>query len=62
MRSEAFSMKTHEFTLILSGVAKITPELADALYTATGGDIELNCATASRSWNSPGRRRRSAMP
>ncbi|MEX0701542.1 MAG: hypothetical protein WD069_05540 [Planctomycetales bacterium] len=55
-------MKTHEFTLILSGVAKITPELADALYTATGGDIELNCATASRSWNSPGRRRRSAMP
>ncbi|MEX1094944.1 MAG: hypothetical protein WED34_02785 [Planctomycetales bacterium] len=35
-------MKTHEFTLILSGVAKITPELADALYTATGGDIELN--------------------
>jgi len=30
------------FTLILSGVSEITPELADALYGATGGDIELN--------------------
>ncbi len=35
-------MKTHAFTLILSGVAEITPELADALYAATQGDIELN--------------------
>lgn len=35
-------MKTHFFTLILSGVAEITPELADALYAATHGDIELN--------------------
>ena len=35
-------MKTHTFTLILSGVAELTPELADALYAATGGDIELN--------------------
>jgi hypothetical protein len=35
-------MKTHTFTLILSGVAEITPELADALYAATHGDIELN--------------------
>ena len=35
-------MKTYTFTLILSGVAEITPELADALYTATQGDIELN--------------------
>ena len=35
-------MKTHTFTLILSGVAEITPELADALYEATHGDIELN--------------------
>jgi hypothetical protein len=26
----------------LSGVSEITPELADALYEATGGDIELN--------------------
>ena len=34
--------KTHKFTLILSGVAEITPELADALYGATKGDIELN--------------------
>jgi hypothetical protein len=35
-------MKTHTFTLILSGVAEITPELADALYEATRGDVELN--------------------
>jgi hypothetical protein len=35
-------MTTHEFTLILAGVAELTPELADALYEATDGDIELN--------------------
>ena len=35
-------MKTHKFNLVLSGVAEITPELADALYVATKGDIELN--------------------
>ena len=35
-------MKTHKFTLIIAGVAEITPELADALYSATKGDIELN--------------------
>jgi hypothetical protein len=35
-------MKPHTFTLILSGVSEITPELADALYGATQGDIELN--------------------
>lgn len=35
-------MKTHTFTLIISGVAEITPELADALYSATNGDIEMN--------------------
>ena len=35
-------MKTHNFTLILSGVAEITPDLADTLYAATDGDIELN--------------------
>jgi len=35
-------MKTHTFTLILSGIAELTPELADALYAATDGDIELN--------------------
>jgi hypothetical protein len=35
-------MKTYTFTLILSGVAEITPALADALYAATRGDIELN--------------------
>lgn len=35
-------MKSHTFTLILSGVAEITSELADALYEATQGDIEFN--------------------
>ena len=35
-------MKSHRFTLILSGVAELTPELADALYAATQGDIEVN--------------------
>jgi hypothetical protein len=35
-------MTNHQFTLILSGVAEITPELADALFAATGGDIELS--------------------
>ena len=35
-------MNRFEFTLILSGVAEITPDLADALFAATGGDIELN--------------------
>lgn len=35
-------MSTYQFTLILSGVAEITPELADALFAATGGDIEFN--------------------
>jgi hypothetical protein len=36
------AMNNYQFTLILSGVAEITPELADSLFTATGGDIELN--------------------
>jgi hypothetical protein len=35
-------MSNYEFTLILAGVAEITPGLADALFAATGGDIELN--------------------
>ena len=35
-------MNTYQFTLILSGNAEITAELADALYAATGGDIEFN--------------------
>lgn len=35
-------MKTHTFTLILSGVSELTAELADSLYEATGGDVELN--------------------
>jgi uncharacterized protein YdhG (YjbR/CyaY superfamily) len=35
-------MKKHEFVLVLSGISEITPELADAVYSATGGDIEFN--------------------
>src|SRR5262245_5957294 len=38
-------MKTHKFTLILSGVAEWSAELADTLYEATKGDIELNLRT-----------------
>lgn len=34
-------MKTHTFTLVLDGVSDVTPELADALYEATQGDIEF---------------------
>lgn len=34
-------MSIHRFALIVSGIAEITPELADALYSATRGDIEL---------------------
>jgi hypothetical protein len=34
--------RTHAFTLILSGVAELTSELADALYEATHGDIEFS--------------------
>jgi len=35
-------MKTYTFSLVLSGIAEITSELADALYAATKGEIELN--------------------
>ncbi|MGH7171838.1 MAG: hypothetical protein ACRELF_28000 [Gemmataceae bacterium] len=35
-------MKRHKFTLILSSVSELTPDLADALYEATGGDIEFS--------------------
>lgn len=34
-------MKSHRFCLVLSGPAKLRPALADALYEATHGDIEL---------------------
>jgi hypothetical protein len=34
-------MKSHRFCLVLSGPAKLTPALADALHDATHGDIEL---------------------
>ena len=42
MANRAAAMNIFEFTLILAGVAEITPDLADALYAATGGDIEFN--------------------
>ena len=35
-------MKQHKFTLILSGISELTPEIGDAVYKATGGDIELS--------------------
>ncbi|HUY33131.1 MAG TPA: hypothetical protein VMV69_10145 [Pirellulales bacterium] len=35
-------MKKHQFTLVLAGISELTSDLADALYTATQGDIELN--------------------
>jgi hypothetical protein len=35
-------MQEHSFILILSGISGLTPELADTLYEAAGGDIELN--------------------
>ncbi len=35
-------MNNYQFALILAGVAEITPDLADALFSATGGDIEFN--------------------
>jgi hypothetical protein len=35
-------MTTFQFTLVLSGIAELSPELADALYEATHGDIECN--------------------
>jgi hypothetical protein len=34
-------MSIHSFALIVSGIEEITPDLADALYSATRGDIEL---------------------
>jgi hypothetical protein len=35
-------MKMNKFTLVLSGVSELTPEMANALFEATNGDIELN--------------------
>ena len=35
-------MNTHNFTLVVAGVRELTAELADTLYEATHGDIELN--------------------
>lgn len=33
-------MTKHRFTLVLSGVPELTPELANSLYEAAGGDLE----------------------
>ena len=33
-------MTKHRFTLVLSGVDELTPELANSLYEAAGGDLE----------------------
>lgn len=35
-------MKTHKFSLVLSGISDLEPEIANGLFEATGGDIELN--------------------
>lgn len=35
-------MKTHRFSLVLSGISELTSELADRLFEATKGDIEFN--------------------
>jgi hypothetical protein len=35
-------MSTHCFVLILSGVSEINSDLADTLFEALNGDIELN--------------------
>ncbi len=35
-------MKTRRFSLILAGTTELTPKLADALCTATHGEIEMN--------------------
>jgi hypothetical protein len=35
-------MSNYQFTLILAGLAEITPDVADALFAVTGGDIEFN--------------------
>jgi hypothetical protein len=35
-------MKRFRFSLVLSGVAEITPKVANALYEATHGDIEFS--------------------
>jgi hypothetical protein len=34
-------MRRNRFSLILAGVSGITPKLADALFEATGGDVEF---------------------
>jgi hypothetical protein len=34
-------MKRHRFTVVLAGVSELTPDLANALFEATGGDVEL---------------------
>ena len=36
------NVNTYRFSLLLSGVSEITPELADGLYEACHGDIEFH--------------------
>src|ERR1700730_3685135 len=36
------TMNKIKFSLVLSGISELTSELADALFEATRGDIELN--------------------
>ncbi len=35
-------MNTRRFVLLLSGIAELSPKLANSLYSATRGQIELN--------------------
>jgi hypothetical protein len=41
-RTPTRTRRGHMFSLILSGVSELTPELSDAPYSATNGDIECN--------------------
>jgi hypothetical protein len=34
------TMTKHRFTLVLGGVSELTPDLANSLYEAAGGDVE----------------------
>lgn len=36
-------MTTERYTLIVSGIPELTPELADRLFEAFAGDIEVAC-------------------
>ncbi len=40
-------MQRYKFSLVLSGVSELDPELANALYEATDGDVELEMREGS---------------